>query len=58
MESDAHASLHPNCHHQTVYAKLNLKIEHPLFYEQLVWNYKITQLFNRTIETFNWEKLF
>ena len=22
-----HASLHPNCHHQIVYAKLNLKIE-------------------------------
>ena len=53
MESGVHASLHPNCHHQTVYAKLNLKIEHPLFYEQLVWNYKNTQLFNRTIETFN-----
>ena len=43
MESGVHASLHPNCHHQTVYAKLNLKIEHPLFYEQLVWNYKNTQ---------------
>ena len=27
MDSGAHASLRPNCHHQIVYAKLNLKIE-------------------------------
>ena len=29
MNSGVHASLHPNCHHQIVYAKLNLKIEYP-----------------------------
>ena len=29
MDSDAHPSLHPTCHHQIVYAKLNLKIECP-----------------------------
>ena len=29
MDSGAHASLHPNCHHQIVYEKLNLKIEYP-----------------------------
>ena len=27
MDSVTHAFLHPNCHHQIVYAKLNLKIE-------------------------------
>ena len=59
MDSGVHASLHPNCHHQIVYAKLNLKIEYPPLYERLVWDYKKTniQLLNRTIETFNWEKL-
>ena len=59
MECSIHSSLHPNCHHQIVYAKLNLKIEYPPLYERLVWDYKKTntQLLNRTIEAFNWEKL-
>ena len=60
MDSSIHASLHPHCHHQIVYAKLNLKIEYRPLYEQLVCDYKstYTQLLNRTIETINWEKLF
>ena len=29
MDSGVHASLHPNVHYQTVYAKLNLKIDYP-----------------------------
>ena len=54
MECSIHSSLHPNCHHQIVYAKLNLKIEYP----PLVWDYKKnTQLLNGIIEIFNWEKL-
>ena len=59
MDSGVHASLHPNCYHQTAHAKLNLKIEYPPLHERLVWDYKNTntQLLNRTIETFNWEKL-
>ena len=40
MDSGVYASLHPNCHHQEVYAKLNLKITYPPLYEQLVWDYK------------------
>ena len=40
MDSGVHASLNPNCHHQIVYAKLNLKIEYPPLYERLVWDYK------------------
>ena len=60
MDSGVHASLHPNCHHQIVYAKLNLKIEYPPLYEWLVWDYNKTktQFLNRTTKTFNWEKLF
>ena len=60
MDSGVHASIHPNCHHQIVYAKLNLKIEYlPPLYEWFVWEYKNsnTQLLNRTTETFNCEKL-
>ena len=29
MDGGVHASLHPNYHHQIVYAKLKLKIEYP-----------------------------
>ena len=59
MDSDVHASLHPNCHYQIGYSKLNLKIDYPPLYERLVWDYKETnaELLNRRIETFNWEKL-
>ena len=32
MDSGVHASLHPNCHHQIVYAKLNLKTEYSPLY--------------------------
>ena len=55
IDSGVHASECPNCHHQIVYAKLNLKIEYPPLYERLVWDYKNTntQLLNRTIETLN-----
>ena len=59
MDSGLHASLHPNCHHQLIYAKLNLKIKFPTLYERLVWDYNKTNtpLLNCTIETFKWEKL-
>ena len=55
-----HPSLHPNCHHQIVFSKVNLKIEYPPFYERLVWDYKNTdpQSINKAIETLNWKKLF
>ena len=57
MDSDVSTSLHSSCHHQIVYAKLNLKSEHTSLYERLVWDYKNTQLLNRTKGNFNWEKL-
>ena len=55
MDSSIHASLHPHCHHQIVYTKLNLKIEYRPLCEQLVCDYKstYTQLLNRTVETIN-----
>ena len=59
MDSGVHVSVHPNCHHEIVNAKLNLKVEYSRLYERLVWDYKKTntQLLNGTTETINWEKL-
>ena len=34
MESGVHSSLHPNCQHQIVFAKINLKIHYPPPYER------------------------
>ena len=33
MDSSVHSYLHSNCHHQIVYAKMNLKIKYPPLYE-------------------------
>ena len=40
MESGVHSSLHPNCHHQIVFAKINLKICYPSHYEREIWHYE------------------
>ena len=60
IDSGVHPLFHPNCHHQVVFSKLNLKIKYPPLYERLVWDYKNTdwQSINKAIEMFNWEKLF
>ena len=34
VESGVHPSLHPNCHHQIVFAKFNLQIYYPTLYPQ------------------------
>ena len=36
--SGVHSSLHPNCHHQITYLKINLKVDYPPPYERLVWD--------------------
>ena len=54
-ESGVHISLHPNCHQQLIYAKLNLKVYYPPTYEREVWHYKEadTDLIRRSIEMFD-----
>ena len=55
VESDVHPSLHPNCHHQIIFAKFNLKIYYPPPYLREVWHYKETNadLLKPTINNFN-----
>ena len=55
-----HLSLHPNCHYQHAFSKLNLEIEYQQLYELLVWDYKNTtsESISKATEMFNWEKLF
>ena len=40
VESGVYPSLHPNCHHQIIFAKFNLKICYPSPYLREVWHYK------------------
>ena len=35
-----HPSLHPNCQHQIIYGKLDLKIIYPPPYQKYVWDFK------------------
>ena len=58
MHSGVHPSLHPNCHHQIVFAKFNLTVFYPPPYKRLVWHYQQanTDLIKRAIELFDWEK--
>ena len=59
-ESGVAPSLHPNCHHQVIYAEFNLKVYYPPPYEREVWHYKEvdTDLIQRSIEMFNWDRAF
>ena len=60
MESDVHSSLHLNCHHQVVFAKLDLKVFHPLLLEREIWHYNKanTDLIPRSIHELSWENKF
>ena len=40
MESGVHSSLHPDCYHQIVFAKIHLKICYRLPYERQIWRYE------------------
>ena len=57
IDSAVRASVQPNCHHQIIYAKFNLKIAHPPPYERMVWHFKQenSDHIKRFIEIFDWE---
>ena len=60
MSSGIHSSLHQNCHHQIIFAKFNLKVHYPPFYEREVWHFKKanTDHIKRAINEFPWERSF
>ena len=60
VELGVHPCLHPNCHHQIVFAKFKLMICYPPPYSREVWHYREANadLIRRTISNFNWEKVF
>ena len=57
-ESGVHPSLHPNSHHQIIFAKSNLEIHYPPPYFCDVWHYQDanTDLIRRAIDMLDWDK--
>ena len=60
MESGVHSSLHQNCHHQIIHAKINFKVFYPPPYECEICYYQCANVdqIQRAIEQFSWEKSF
>ena len=60
MERGVHSSLSSTCHHEIVFAKLNLKVEYPPPYERVFWDYSRADkaLINRAINAIDWDELF
>ena len=60
MDSGVDSSLHPKCHHQIIYSKLNLKIEYLPPYIPKTYNYNRaeTDLINCAIQNWDWASLF
>ena len=59
-ESDVHPSLHPDSHHQNLFAKFNLEIHYPPPYFREVWQYQDanTDLIRGAIDMFDWDRAF
>ena len=59
-ESAVYPSLHPNSHHQTIFAKFDLEIFYLVPYFRDVWHYKDTNtdLIRRSINMFDWRRVF
>ena len=58
MESGVHPSLNPNCHHQIIYAKFNLKIQYPATFKREIWHYDQANVdhIRKAVDLFPWEK--
>ena len=58
MESGVYSSLHPNCHHQVIFAKFTLSIFYPPPYERTVWFYEKAnpELMQRAINESEWTR--
>ena len=60
VESGTQPSLHPNCHHQIIYAKFNLAVFYPPPYTREVWHYQDlnVDLIRQSIIEFDWDRAF
>ena len=60
VESGAQPSLHPNCHHQIIYAKFNLEVLYSPPYTREVWHYQDSNadLNRRSINEFDLDRAF
>ena len=60
VNSGAHSSLHPNCHHKSVHTSFNLDIYYPLPYQRLIRDYKMTDSTNirKALDSVYWERFF
>ena len=59
-ESRVHPSLHPDYHHQIIYAEFNLQFYYPPQYYREVWHYNETnaELIRLAVNQLNWQKIF
>ena len=57
MDSGVHASLHPHCHYQLIFAKFHLKVFYPPPYERTVWHFSQANSdhIKRAVDLFDWE---
>ena len=57
MGSGVHSFLHPNCHNQIVFARINLKAYYPPPYEREIWHFENANadLICRSIDQFPWD---
>ena len=60
VESETQPSLHPNCHHQIVYAIFNLEVIYPPAYTREVWHYQDSdvELIGRSLNGSDWDRAF
>ena len=60
VNSGVFSSIHQSCHHQIVFAKVNLKIFYPPTYTRRIWDSSNAnhEAINNAIDGFDWEKAF
>ena len=58
--SGVHSSLHPNCHHQIIYADIDFKVFYPPPYERKIWHYSRANVdaIRTSINNINWDRAF
>ena len=56
MDSGVHASLHPHCHYQIIFAKFDLKVFYSSPYEKTVWHFPQanSDQIKRAVDLFDW----